>query len=267
MASICDLSELLLRLGLGASATETEKAIAQEALHDAESDVIRFLRYDPVQRARTVYLPNMDMTRRHAKEGIWEVNDNDAYVRYLSEASSDELQLQCLPVRSIGELKIDYDGRSGTRAGSFSSSTTKTEGSDFWANYDIVDSLGNKVCRDGILRSEGLWPDTPGSVKVTYTAGYTDAELHGNDTILNARDIVGAALDEAVRKVNQIYSRMKRSRVGFVGGPFASESLGDYSYSLDGALLQSLLKSVSGLTAESQDKLSDFVNWGFDLSS
>lgn len=263
---IVDLSEVLLRAGLSGSVTETERAIAQESLNDAESDVIRFLRFDPVQKSHTVYLPNMDFARQ-SRDYVWEVNDNEAYIRRLAEASTDELQLQHLPVRSITSLFVDYDARSGTRSGSFAASTQWTEGTDFWPNHDLVDSDGNKVCRDGVLKSEGRWPNLPGSVKVTYVAGYTDAELHGTDAKLNARPIASVVLNESIRKMNQIYAWMKKTRGGFATGPFTSENLGDYSYSQDSALLQSYLKSLAGLTAESQDKLGEFVNWGWDLAS
>ena len=122
MSKIADISELLLLLGLSASATEAERAIAQVALTKAEAAVKRHLKYDPVLGSRTEYYPNMDFSLQ-SRAAVWEVSDTEAYQRMLNDSATDELQLQHLPIRSITSLKIDYDGRSGTRLGSFASST------------------------------------------------------------------------------------------------------------------------------------------------
>jgi len=59
-----------------------------------------------------------------------------------------ELQVQHIPIRSISSLYVDYDGRSGARTGSFTAETLKTQGTDYWANWDGPDSSGNSYCLD-----------------------------------------------------------------------------------------------------------------------
>jgi hypothetical protein len=177
--------------------------------------------------------------RSGAGIGIWEVNNTSAYERRLSQAVTDELQIKNLPIRSITDLRVDYDGRFGKRVGSFSDGTIWVEGTDFWAQWDHQDSDGNPICMDGIIRAEGRWPDIPGSVKVTYVAGYSQEELHGQDSVINAYPIVDAVIDESVRRVHKAYSRMKK-RAGFVG-PLASEGMGDYNYSRDTSAITRLL--------------------------
>lgn len=265
--AIADISEVLLEIGLSASVTETERAIVQSCLQKAESEVKRHLRYDPTQKTHIEFYPSIDFSMQ-SRLSIWEADSNEAFVRRLSEAASDQLQLRHLPIRSITELKIDYDGRAGTRSGSFGSSTAKTEGTDFWANYDVQNSDGStKLCRDGILYSEGRWPNQAGSVKVTYIAGYSSAELHSDsDALVDAGSILSVVIEETIARVQTVYSRMKKAR-GWGIGALTSESLGDYSYSQDAASLQVMINNKSGLMASSMSKLAEYVNWGVELAS
>jgi hypothetical protein len=266
MASIIDLSELRLILSLSDSITEQERAIVQGAVTQAEGAVKRFLGYDPTQRQRTEYYPRTDL-RLGKGNYIWEVNDANAYVRQEAEEATNELQVQHIPIRETPaiDLRIDYDGRSGTRAGSFGAETLQTEGEDYWPNYDGLDSDGNRVCLDGILRSFGRWASEAGSVQIIYTAGYTDDELHGRDTILDASPIGEAVLNEAKRRVEGAFVRMKSSTLGWAAGPKTSESLGDYSYTIDSALASKLYGDSNSLMDQSRMALLSFQNMGWSL--
>lgn len=257
------LSDLYTMLGLTAP-TALEAAVAAESLRMAEGAVIRHLHYNPVLAVQVEYYPLK--TASVMGEKIWEVNETHAYLRETTMSAGAELQLMRLPIRQCQsdgsdaiEVRVDYDARSGTRAGSFGSDTIKVEGTDFYPNYDLVDSNGKKVCTDGVLRSFGMWPETPGSVKVTYLAGYTESELAGTDAVIDASPIREAVLDEATRRVHKAYSRMKK-RTGFGTGALTSENLGDYSYSADAAILKQLVGSSSTLMAETVFKLEPFVN-------
>jgi hypothetical protein len=265
MGSIVDASEIELLLGLAGTITEQERAVCQWAIGRAESAVKRFLKYDPVRRSRTEYYPQEDVPQA-GREGVWEASDTEAYVRRLSEASTDVLLVRHIPIRSSPaiELRIDYDGRSGTRAGSFGAGTVQTEGTDFWPNYDGLDADGNQICRDGMVNSEGLWPTIAGTVQIVYSGGYTQAELHGQDAVVDAGSIGEAVQDEAVRRVKKVFLTMKRT-TGFVAGPFSSENLGDYSYSigLSSGVLDKMYGDSNDLMPSSREKLSDFVNIGW----
>lgn len=269
---IVSLADLLIMLGISETATATQTAIATSALRAAQGAVIRHLHYNPLLLFQTEFYPRMNSNPVDG-QGVWETEGDSAYFRNLTDAATTELQMARLPIREQGSSSsqvtsvwIDYDGRSGTRSGSFSTSSLKVEGEDFNPNYDTVDSRGYKVCRDGILRSEGRWPGLAGSVKVQYAAGYTEAELAGTDLVIDASPIREAVMDEAIRRVHKAYSRMKK-RTGFGTGALSSESLGDYSYSADGALLAQLVGSNSDILAETALKLESFVNFGAMLSS
>jgi hypothetical protein len=271
MGDILDPSEAMLELGLSSSVTEEERAVVNQAIVKAEGAVKKYLRYDPLLRRRTEYYPRYDLSLGRG-ESIMEVSSTQAYQRQLASGETSELQLKHIPVRASPamELRIDYDGRSGTRAGAFGVETIQVEGEDFWANYDQFDGSGNRVCSDGLLRSMGLWPLSAGTVRVIYTAGYTDVELRGQDEpdaegndVLDASPIWTAVLEETKRRVEQVMVR-KKSNMGWTAGPKTSESLGDYSYSIDTSLARALYGSSTELTDEMKMLLQPFVHMGWD---
>lgn len=265
MGNIVDPSEVFAKLGITAP-NDLEKTIVQMAITSAEGAVIRFLCYDPSLAVRTEYYPQTDFTLQ-GRAAVWETDDNQAYVRRLSESAVDELQLKHLPIRDTVPIKvyIDHDGRAGSRNGAFAESTLKEEGVDFWVSYTAVDKSGNRFSEDGILRSLGRWPNTAGSVKVVYAAGYQAAELRGDDPLVNAVPIWEACLEEARRRVIKDF-QLHKKRVAGITGPLSSENLGKYSYSQDGALLGKIVGSAD-LLYDTIDKLEPFVNKGWMLAS
>lgn len=267
MGAIVDVTDVLLELGLCDVATEEERTIAGLSITRAEGSIRQFLGYDPVQRSRTEYYPLMKFNEA-SPQGVWEVSDTHAYWRRISQTLSDDLQVRHIPIRSITSLWINYDGRNGAR--SFDAEHLKTEGDDYWINADIDDSSGTRVCRDGIVRSHGLWTTTRGTVKITYVAGYTASELLGQDSILNASPIYSTVINEASRRMIQAMgTNRKVSGVGFVPGSVNSERLGDYSYSAGtsggstgGSTSDRLTGGINDLLPESKEALSGFRNYG-----
>jgi hypothetical protein len=189
-----------------------------------------------------------------------------ATLRQVSEAATNELQLQHLPLRGnpLVGVNVDYDGRSDARSGSFPTSSQKVCGQDFWPNYDLRDSYGDLLCRDGVLRTIGLWPTTPGTVKVQYTAGYTERELRGEDSVIDASPIWETMMVESVRRARRVLI-MKKGVLGLPAGIRSNESFGDYSYGADAETTKRLFGG--DLLAESKERLSEWVNWGFSLGS
>jgi len=273
MAKIADISDVLLMLGLSSGPTEEQRALAQFSINAAEAAVARYLKYHPALAQRTEFYPNMEKSTS-SREGVWETNDQEAFIRQLSEAATSELQVSNIPIRASDELganpidlRIDYDGRAGTRSGAFAVETKKVEGVDFWPNYNAIDANGYSVCMDGLVRSEGRWPTTAGAVKIVYMAGYTQDEFRGNGGNIDAYPIYEAVVDESVRRVKKILTRAFRYGAGLGVGPLTSENLGDYSYSADTATLQKLVGTDADLLQETQIKLQEFVNWGAALAS
>ncbi len=252
-----DISAVLLELGLSSTVTDEERAVVAGSIFRAEAAVKRFLHYDPAYGTRTEYYPRVGRAVA-SQDTVWEVSGDQAVLRQLEEAASNELQLQSIPLRSITSLCIDYSGRSGSASGAFAAETLKVEGVDYWPNYDSVDSLGNKMCNDGVIKSSGAWPSTPGTVKVVYISGYRTEELHGQDSVVDASPILEAVLYEAVRRVRRMFANKKRTGAGFAAGTIVSESLGDYSYSVDGASA-SQLAGGGDLTPDNRERLQPYV--------
>jgi len=266
---IVDPSEVLLELGLSASVTEEQRAMVLLAITDAEGAIRRCIRYDPTLGQHVEYHPQQSYQSQGGR-GIWEVTEERAVLRQVSEAATSELQLQHIPIRYATDstrfqVWLDYDGRFGSRSGSFADSTKKTMGDDFWPNADGFDDDGQAVCHDGIVRALGMWPTTPGTVKLSYWAGYSDDELRGRSSNLDATPIWQTAREEAARRVRRMLA-MKSGALGVPAGVKSSESLGDYSYTLDSGLLTQLIGGGE-LTQSSTERLSDFVNMGFILGS
>jgi hypothetical protein len=260
-----DPSLVLLELGLSDSSTEEERAIVQQALVKSWAAVARFLHYDPALKERTEIFPVTDF-RRNAAAGIWEIENQQAYLRRELSAASSELQLAAIPVRSEPPIQvwISYDGRFGTKSGAFGTGDLKVEGQDYWAQYDTVDGNDDKLCSDGILRSFGRWPSEPGSIKVVYTAGYSDDELNGQSGNVDATPIMDAVVEEALRRAKKVLTLWKKNAMtGHNAGTITSENLGDYSYSISGGVLDKLL-SAGSLSSDAKEKLAPFVLWGLD---
>jgi hypothetical protein len=261
VGNIIDVEEVILELGLSSSNTEEERSIAGVAIQRVEGIVKRYLKYDPSRRTHTEFYPQSDF-RRDARIAVWEINDTNAFQRRRVRGMNDELQIQHLPIRSITDLRIDFDGRHGTQSGAFAASTQQVEGTDFWPNYDGEDDDGNSICRDGIIRSAGAWPTEPGSIKIVYIAGYSDAELHGQGGVVDASPITDVIISESIRKIKKAFVEMKQGAVGFVAGPMMSETLGNYKYVLDSAITTRLFGNEWNLMPDSLDRLNDFVNYG-----
>ena len=268
MGQIVDISSVILELGLSSSITDEERGIISAAITKAEGAVKRYLKYDPVQRERTEYYPQATFTTQ-TFASFWETTDTHAYERRVSGASTDELQVKHIPIRDINSLRVDYDGRSGEIAGSFAASTEYTRGEDYWLNADGIDSDGNQICRDGIIRSFGSWPIEPGCVKIVYTAGYDREELSGQNTIVDASPIMDAVVDEAIRRAKKALVWKKSSTLGFTASPLMSESLGDYKYSLgsgSNSLIDRMFGGLYDLLPETKSKIEEFINFGWMLA-
>ena len=259
MISVVDISELLAALGLSSGASAEQRTMALIALKTAHGSIRRRLKYDPCYAERTEFYPGGD-SAQGSRESFWEASDTHAYLRTVSLASSTQLQILHVPLRSVTSLWIDYDGRAGTQVGAFGSNTLKVQGQDFWPNYDGLDSDGAKFCRDGIIHSHGAWPSVAGSVKITYFGGYKPKELRGEDSVLDASGIWDACLDEASRRFLKMKSRARNPLAGFAG-PLTSESMGDYSYTADTGLMKSLLGGTD-ILPENAMKLEEFQNYG-----
>jgi hypothetical protein len=263
---IVETCEVLRHLGMSETDDDVDLAIVQTAIVRAEGFVRSILQYDPVYASRTEYYPQ-DETNKSGHRLLIDLEDyGEGYLHSIT-ISSTELQLRYLPIRSITSVHEDTSGRFGTKTDSFASDTELESGEDYWGNFTILDASGNGVCKDGILRRSSSWPDTPGSVKVIYSAGYSAEEFSGSDPVVDASPIFDAVLSEALRLAKTGLSFWKKNEVqGHLPGVVVSEKMGDYSYQLDSRSSSILFGGSSGsgsVRSEIVASLGPFINYGW----
>lgn len=271
MGQIVDISQAMLELGVE-DATANERAILARGIVGAEGAIIRHLGYDPAQRSRSEFYPNREQVLGYGNRGVWDLDEGKTQAVLTSRAAFSDLQVRHIPIRSVTSLWVNIDARATNAR--FTADHLKTQasgstGGDFWLNNELLVG-GSEVCPDGVLKSFGLWPLEPGSVKITYTAGYAEAELQGTSTELNARPIVDAILNETVRRSKKVFLNRKQTGAGWTPGPITSERLGDYGYVVSGGAGTAAAANFSGtndILPETVQMLADFVNWGWRLFS
>lgn len=253
-----------------------ESKTVKKVIIKVRGAIKRFLRYDFEYKYHCEYYPQRDYTGRYLT-AVETISGAEMPGR-ITQATS-EFIVQHIPVRSVTGLWVDDDAWSETKSPAFEASQLKVEGTDFWPNWNLsIMSGAEKVCEDGIIRSESQWPTFPGSIKICYWAGYTDAELRGESEYIDASPIWEALLDEASRRVKRTLMQRKNAagNVDWTAGPIQSERLGDYSYTI-GSGSSGSASSASEATMTygnshellytTREKLTSYVNYGFALSS
>lgn len=259
---IANEAQIWSAMQMALNVTEADRAIVSQIHKYAESKIKQTLGYDPEQQAHTEFYPQRGVVSGTPFASVWDVNRAHTHARLERVAVGREtLQLAHIPLRTISALNVDENGRFGIVSGSFGSGTAWTEGDDFWAEYNEA-----AFCKSGLLHAAGSWPFEPGSVKITYTAGYNRDELEGNYSAAEYREDASAILGGVVKTVMVGYNKWqawKKPADGLVGtgGPLTSERAQDYQYTRSTELLQALLMNVS-VPAEVEDDLEPFRHYG-----
>lgn len=258
MSTIASEAEARTSLGLMTSITDEERAMLNLLLPEAEGAVISHLGYDPVQRSETEYYPRADPSGGIGIVGAaWDVDaahrQAELYGIRGRAPMFPSLQLERIPVRQVTDLRIDYAARFGQASGSFATASKKTAGTDFWLETDKAN-----FCPTGCLFANFQWPMEPGTVRVTYRAGYSPDELAGRATTssvagdgtittarVNASPIKRAVL-LTLSTAMQKWAALKKSKTGWKPGGLSSEKLGDYSYTVGGTSAE----TIAGLKVE-----------------
>lgn len=121
------------------------------------------------------------------------------------------------------------------QADDFDADTLLTIGDDY-----TLDTEDGAVSEGGHLRRRSsYWPRQPGSVRVTYTAGFTADELDGTGGTTDASDIRLAILMQFQKTYKEASAWRKTTGVS-VAGPLMSESVPGYRYSVGAVMLNRL---------------------------
>lgn len=271
MPSIVDFSEVRTALGLAASITDAERVLVEQCHREAEAAVIAELGYNPRRYTRTELYPQEFPAKFTPRDGF-DIEPNEAGTRATIAPAGSAiavLQVKGIPIRGLTSVNVDEDANFGAKSGAFGSGTAKTVGDEVYPQNDGYDDDGNPVCSSGLIVAEFGWPSAPGTVKIVYDAGYTDAELHGQSNQYNAGAILSAVMETATQRLHQKIRYQRKTRTGiFTPGEVLSESMGSYSYTVSGGSGAS--DAITGMRLAIPDSaiesLSGFVNFGVSLT-
>ncbi len=115
------------------------------------------------------------------------------------------------------------------QAATFDADSKLTIGTHYVLDMDGSDAVSESGC---LRRLSAYWPTTPGSVKVTYTAGFSSTELKGSASTWDASDLRYATLMTLQQAYNQVMTHQRDADTGR-RGLITAESIEGYSYQLD----------------------------------
>jgi hypothetical protein len=206
------LPECLSYTGLGETASDVQMGRLQFVKRGVEQMIRNFFGSNIISTTYTQYYPTgnpFDITAGITK-------------------GMNILRLKNYPVTSITSINEDTQAKFGTATNAFPSGSLLTEGSDFFQvlEQDNWNRWG-EVIRDNLC-----WPVEPGSIKVVYTAGWTQDQLRGHDSDPDktASDLHMAILQAIVENYTEIISMGGK---GGQSGPIKRERFVDEEYEYD----------------------------------
>lgn len=223
------------------------------------------LGYDPeYMENRIEWYPQADRGGGGSGDGngYWDTNSAGTKASFYSYGRTTDLQLRQLPVRSVAEVRVDYNGGFGQKASTFGDDTKKTVGEDWFLKLTQTG-----ISEEGVLYAHVGWPTEPGSIKVTYTSGYTADEFSGRATTrINAVGIKTAYILTLAKLARTFKALAQRANGSFPAGPLSSESLGEYSYAVDGAAAAAMTGMLVSISPEAGSYLQAFRNYGLMIT-
>ena len=218
-------SQIYGYLGLdGGCLSPADRNLIETIQPMAESVLCSYLGYRVEQATYTHYVPAGDDISTDDINGLDVVHNR---VVFDVDGAANRLYLPQRPIRSISSLYEDSASEGGQGSGDFSG-TALTAGTDYYIDY-TASGVGWSGC---LVRIAGTWPARRRTVKVTYVAGFTAAELLAGE-LLGPDESTSIRLLQyaAVLTVAAAYGEAKRHQPGVTGaiGPIQSERLADYS--------------------------------------
>ena len=180
----------------------------------AQSLVERHIGYRIEQASYTDFYPRVDADGSIPLSSP-QLDSNAAGKVFFREGVGSVLVLDNLPVRSITSIYEDSNGYFGQVSGAFDASTLLVAGEDYFL---ITERTGFSQSGQ-VVRRSGSWSRSPGSIKATYSAGYTTEELSGNQ--------YGTLTGATLKQLAELWSLYQSLKAGFSGKELASDSIGD----------------------------------------
>lgn len=242
MTEIASVDEVVAMLSAGSSISDADRGLIELLKPMVENACRRFVRHG-ITQPDSEYVEYYPQTQRAVPEdwGTLEMlGDRVAYRTYTPNGHI--LQLNNIYVRSITEVREDTSAYFDQGASDFAAATILTSGVDYFLK---IDESG--LSKSGELhRINRSWSSSPGTIKVTYNAGFTTAELDGAWS-----DIKLTVLEEIV-----LHFKVAKSRAGTSGGGLgvvSSQKVGPVTTVYD---VESVKEVASGeLSGRTQEKL------------
>jgi hypothetical protein len=223
--SICSKADVTTWLGLNSSLSEKEDMLLELLIPLAESSLKNFIGFSAESATYTQFFPARGGYNEDEIVGLDVVN-NRVVAEYAGGFSG--LFLKELPVRSITSIYDDPAAFGGQGASDFPASSLLTSGTDYYLDVDQSGiSWSGKV-----IRRYGTWSQVPRSIKVTYVAGFTAAELDGTATAgIRAVGLRFAAIIAVAHAFKEAVSNGKYTTALPVG-PLTAESISTTGHSV-----------------------------------
>jgi hypothetical protein len=247
--------EVLAYMGLEDSAGAEETFLAESVRGRAEALVTEFVGGVVLQKTCVDVLPpyGRDVDPESNVIG-WDRSGGKAVA--LTSEARQVLRLTRTPVRSVVEVRETWvPGGGGFPAGSV------VDPALYFLDVEEADA---GLSRSGLLiKPYYVWSGAARSVRVTYLAGYTPAELDLETGIVP--ELKEAMLLTAARAVRTVLA-LHDQQFGFSGvGPVISEGLGgaNFAYDMEGA--RTLVGQVCSLTPEVKEMVRHHKNYSHYL--
>ncbi|MGE3314008.1 MAG: hypothetical protein AB7O26_02750 [Planctomycetaceae bacterium] len=240
---IISRAEVVAALGLGATISDADSGLVELLKRIVENEARRYCRHAITQSA-SPYIHFLPASAPAVAGGTLLERESSATLGFGATVDSRILQLPVPFVRSESlEVRVDLQSAAGQGVDAFGNDTLLVLGSDYYLD---VDEPG--LSRSGqLVRITGSWPKRPRTVRVSYFAGFTAAELDGPYS-----DIKGAVLDEVCARYQSAKSRQGSGGAGAI----QSESIGgEYSVTYDTRTFD-----AAPLQPETRDRLAPYVS-------
>ena len=171
---ILDRAEILSYLGLAGTVTTAQDGRLNMLQPMVEDAVKGHLGYRVEQAAHTHYLPASRQTGSEPEVRFYDAVGGKAIAASVAGSyERKQLLVPELPIRSVASIYEDSTAKGGQGATDFAAGTLLTAGTDYWVDYET-----NGVGKSGLIyRTNRSWSGIPRTIKITYTAGYTQTEL------------------------------------------------------------------------------------------
>ena len=210
--TLCTNADVFTFMGITAP-TPAQTALMTMLRTGVEKDIINYARWAVVETAMVVYLPRPNVAHGST------VYTSDFSVG--AAPSRTRLQLPQMYITTITDIWEDT-AAIGTATGSFSSDTKLTANVGYHLETDDAGVSWN----GGVLRVGATWSNIPGTIKASFTCGFSESALAGSFYDLRLKTIQEVADIWVTRQcMQQVYVTGLN---GDTSGTVAREKLGPW---------------------------------------